>query len=102
MADRETLNADVPSDSFVFATTEPDRYDVRYHVPRSQVWERSGGHQRGNVHLHVKAAFQLGRIKRVRGQALCGKRGWYERPLDALEIATPCRRCAEIEWRQRG
>lgn len=90
------------SDSFVFATVEPDRYDVRLHVPRSQVWGGSRGGQRGNVHLHVKKPFSLGRIHRSTGQALCGKSGWYERKLDELEVATACPRCAEIELRRRG
>jgi hypothetical protein len=91
-----------PSDSFVFATVEPGRYDVRYHVPRSQVWEGSGGRQRGHVHLHAKEDQQIGRLKPTRGQALCGKHGWYERPLDELEVQTACPRCAEIERRRRA
>lgn len=95
------LPLEQPGDSFIFATVESDRYDARYHVPRSQVWGGSRGGQSGHVHLHVKESLQVGRIKRVKGQALCGKRGWYERPLDKLEIATACSRCAEIERRRR-
>lgn len=101
MADGSLLQ-DAPSDAFVFATVEPDRYDVRYHVPRSQAWGGSRGGQSGNAHLHVKEPFSLGRIHRGKGRALCGKRGWYERALEELEIATACPRCAEIELRRRG
>src|SRR4051812_28039452 len=90
------------SDSFVFATLSPERYAVRYHVPGSQVWGGSRGRQQGHAHLHVREAFVLGRIRRGKGQALCGRRGSYERPLDELEVATPCPRCAEIERRRRA
>lgn len=54
-----------------------------YHVPRSQVWPGSRGRQRGNVHLHDDG-----------GRALCGRRGWYERPLDPGEQERLCPRCA--------
>jgi hypothetical protein len=97
-----SLVADGPlSDGFIFATVEPERFDARYHVPRSQVWGGSRGGQRGHVHLHVRENLDVGRIHRKTGQALCGKRGWYERELDRDEIATACPRCAEIERRRR-
>jgi len=67
-----------------------------YHVPRSQVWAGSGGRQRGHVHLHVTEHFDVGRIHRKPGQALCGKRGWYERE---PEGETVCPRCEEIAAR---
>lgn len=65
---------------------------VLYHVPRSQVWENSRGRQLGKVHLHID------------GRALCGRRGWFERPLDPGEIKELCPRCVSkatklgIEW----
>lgn len=90
---------DRPSDSFVFATADSETFDARYHVPRSQVWEGSRGGQRGNVHLHVRAEFKLGRIRRKPGEALCGRRSWFPRALHQDEIATPCPRCAEIAGR---
>lgn len=69
-----------------------------YHVPRSQVWEGSRGRQRGNVHLHVDVdELVIGRIRRVRGQPLCGRRGWYERPPEGE--TTLCPRCAAIRDR---
>jgi hypothetical protein len=75
-------------------------FERLYHVPRSQVWEGSGGRQTGNVHLHVADdTFTIGRIKRVKHQALCGKRGWYERPLDPGEEKPLCSRCVEIAGR---
>lgn len=67
-----------------------------YHVPRSQVWEGSGGRQAGKVHLHVVAPLELGRIKRQPRQALCGRRGWYERPAEGEDL---CPRCEEIRGR---
>ena len=74
------------------------RFERRYHVPRSQVWAGSRGRQRGNIHLHVTEPFTAGRIKRAPGQALCGKRGWYERPVDEYDHSD-CPRCAEIAAR---
>lgn len=90
------------SDSFIFASTDLDLYRPLYHVPRSQVWGGSRGGQSGNVHLHVREQFDLGRIHRSPGQPLCGRRGWYERELEELEVAAPCPRCAKIERRRRG
>jgi hypothetical protein len=69
----------------------------RYHVPRSQVWAGSRGRQSGNVHLHVTEDVRVGRISRKRGQALCGRSGWYEREADGDE--TLCGRCSEIAER---
>lgn len=54
-----------------------------YHVPRSQVWPGSRGRQHGNVHLHG-----------ADGRPLCGRRGWYERPLEPGEQARTCPRCS--------
>lgn len=71
--------------------------EPRYHVPRSQVWGGSRGGQSGHVHLHVTESVTLGRISRMKGQALCGKRGWYERPPQVGE--TVCPRCKEIAAR---
>lgn len=88
-----------PTPAFVFATADQELFEPRYHVPRSQVWERSAGRQRGHVHLHTRARFDLGRIHRQPGQALCGRRGWYERPLEEREVAEACPRCAEIAGR---
>jgi hypothetical protein len=77
-------------------------FEPRYHVPRSQVWAGSRGQQSGHTHLHVKADFDLGRIHRRQGQALCGKRGWYERPPEFASEREPealCPRCREIAGR---
>jgi hypothetical protein len=73
-----------------------------YHVPYSQVWEGSRSRQAGKVHLHVVADLAAGRLKRLAGRALCGRRGWYERPAEADEQLCP--RCVElgrrygVEW----
>lgn len=72
-------------------------FHARYHVPRSQVWEASGGRESGCVHLHVREQFDFGRIHRSTGQALCGKRGWYERECDDGERLCP--RCKSISER---
>lgn len=84
-----------------------EAFDLRYHVPRSQVWEGSRGKQRGNVHLHVKAgeAFEAGRVRRTRYQALCGRRAWYDRALEGDEGQRQddfCPRCIEIGTRPSG
>jgi hypothetical protein len=64
--------------------------ELRYHVPNSQVWERSGGRARGHVHLHVLEPFKSGRLQRATGQALCSKkRGTYERPAEEGEALCP-------------
>ena len=73
-------------------------FERRYHVPRSQVWAGSRGGQSGNVHLHVLAPFVAGRIKRLKGQALCGRSGWFEREPYDFETDV-CPRCAEIAAR---
>lgn len=68
--------------------------ELRYHVPRSQVWEGSRGAARGNVHIHVLEWFKAGRLTRAAGQALCAKKhGSYERPPEPNE--TLCRECVE-------
>ena len=82
-------------------------FELRYHVPRSQVWEGSRGGQKGKVHLHVKAgeAFQAGRIRRIERQSLCGRRGWYEREPELGEAQFKgdfCPRCVEIGTRVGG
>ena len=77
-------------------------FDLRYHVPRSQVWEGSRGGQTGKVHLYVKAgeAFQAGRIRRVERETLCGRVAWSSRPAEDGE--TLCPRCIEIGTRANG
>jgi hypothetical protein len=74
-------------------------FDRLYHVPRSQVWQGSRGAQTGHVHLHVREQFDHGRIHRSKGRALCGRDGWWERPLDPGEVEPDCPRCAEIAAR---
>lgn len=81
-----------------------EAFDLLYHVPWSQVHPGSRGGQTGLVHLHVKAGdvFVSGRIRRSERQALCGRRGWYERPLEAGEgesLAGVCGRCVDIATR---
>jgi hypothetical protein len=84
-----------------------EAFDLRYHVPRSQVWEGSRGRQHGNVHLHVKPgeAFEAGRIRRTQHQALCGRLAWYDRALEGAEGEREedfCPRCVEIGTRPSG
>lgn len=77
-------------------------FELRYHVPRSQVWQGSRGAQKGHTHLHVTEAIDWGRLKRSKGQALCGKRGWYERPPEfESEKADICPRCADLADRYK-
>lgn len=75
--------------------TTPERVSavLRYHVPRSQVWLGSRGGQEGKLHIHVTEPLRSGRLSRAVGQALCGRRGWYERPSKG-ETAI-CSNCAE-------
>jgi hypothetical protein len=82
--------------------TLSEAFDLRYHVPRSQVWEGSRGRQVGHVHLHVKEgeAFEAGRIRRVEFRSLCGRNGWYDR--DPIEGETACPRCVEIGSRENA
>lgn len=75
---------------------------LRYHVPRSQVWEGSRGRQRGHVHMHVTEQLDVGRLHRRAGQALCGRRGWYERPPTENEDEDLCPRCVELSDRYLG
>lgn len=77
-------------------------FTALYHVPRSQVWEGSRGRQSGHVHLHVRAQFDVGRIHRSAGQALCGRTGWYERPVEEAELVPLCPRCRELMERSAG
>lgn len=84
-----------------------EAFDLRYHVPRSQVWAGSRGRQVGNVHLHVKRgeAFQADRIRRVQHQALCGRSAWYDREIEGDEGQRKgdfCARCVEIGTRVSG
>lgn len=75
----------------------PALFEARYHVPRSQVWEGSRGRQSGNVHLHLTAPLDYGRIHRNAGETLCRKRrGWYERPAEGEHL---CGRCEELRDR---
>lgn len=78
--------------------------ELRYHVPRSQVWGGSRGGQSGNVHLHVTGELVSGRLRRSAGRALCSSRpAWYERELDAGELerlpAGLCPRCVAAAGR---
>lgn len=74
-------------------------WELRYHVPRSQVWEGSRGAQHGAVHLHATEPVNYGRITRKPGQPLCGRYGWYER---AIEHDSDLEhRCAECERRAK-
>lgn len=77
-------------------------FDLRYHIPRSQVWPNSRGQQAGHVHLHVKKgeAFEAGRIRRAQFESLCGRSGWSIR--GAEEGETLCPRCAEIGSRENA
>lgn len=86
---------------------EGDTWTPLYHVPRSQVWEGSGGGHEGHVHLTlqgnrlVKLLAVTGRrnlLTRKSGSVLCGKpRGWYERTPRGGE--TRCPRCAAFAER---
>lgn len=81
-----------------------ETWTLRYHVPRSQVWEGSRGRQSGAVHLHAVDEITVtakrgrcGTLTRAAGRSLCGKHGWYERPVkhdSDLQL-----RCAECERR---
>lgn len=72
------------------------RSELRYHVPRSQVWGGSGGRQSGKVHIHLVEPFAAGRLSRGEGEALCGRRGWYEREDGGEE---KCPRCLDLAKR---
>lgn len=96
-----------PSDAAPLRLTIREAFDLRYHVPRSQVWAGSRGAQSGNVHLYVKAgeAFQAGRIRRVQHETLCGRRAWYDRAPEGDEGQREtdlCPRCVEIGTRSSG
>lgn len=91
-------------------THEEPTVELRYHVPRSQVWEGSRGGQRGKVHIHIIGSARLltadasgeGRystITRGDGMALCRRAGWYERPGESGEELCP--RCADLAERYR-
>jgi hypothetical protein len=77
------------------------QFALRYHVPRSQVWEGSRGKQIGAVHLHAIGDVELtakigrsGRLVRKVGQALCGRRGWYERDVEhESDLRVECSEC---------
>jgi len=79
-------------------------WQVRYHVPRSQVWGGSRGGQTGAIHLHAPETVTLtakqgrgGTLKVGSGGALCQRIGWYERP---VEHESDLRvRCAECDRR---
>lgn len=73
-------------------------YEPLYHVPRSQTWPNSRGGQTGHVHLHVTEDVVIGRIRRRRGQPLCGRpMAWFARAPQAGEELCP--RCKEISER---
>lgn len=73
--------------------------ELRYHVPRSQVWAGSRGRASGPVHLHTVEPFDFGRIHRTAGRALCGRDGWYEREPYETEQDDICPRCSSIAER---
>lgn len=86
--------------------------EVRYHVPRSQVWEGSRGGQRGKIHLHILGPPRIltadasgeGRysaITRGHGGALCRRVGWYESAPEAGEEDSRCPRCIDLAERYR-
>jgi hypothetical protein len=75
-------------------------YVRRYHVPYSQVWGNSRGKQHGHVHLHVVGGeIHAGRIHRRDGEALCKRRGWFEREPEVFELADMCPRCVALAER---
>jgi hypothetical protein len=101
---------------YVFEENRTD-WSVRYHVPRSQVWEGSRGGQSGNVHLHLPIEPRERRsltavngrrtsIERNSGAPLCNRYGWYDRdPMSAEQGPEHrCPRCVAlaerygIEW----
>lgn len=84
-------------DRVLIMTPQPPQTQLRYHIPHSQVWERSAGRQRGGVHLHILTQFDQGRIHRKAGAALCGKVGWMEREPDGE--TSRCARCDELAKR---
>ena len=81
--------------------------ELRYHVPKSQVWGGSRGAAHGNVHVHARDLLEIPaargsrKLTRRPGRALCGKpAGWYERPPSFAEWERePCPRCAELAGR---
>jgi hypothetical protein len=88
------------------------KWKVRYHVPRSQVWQGSRGGQSGAIHLHATDDITVtakrgrcGSLARRAGAALCGKRGWWERAVEhESDLRVRCSECARraqrygIEW----
>lgn len=62
---------------------------------------RETANARGAYHIQVDGDFRLGRIKRSKGQTLCGKRFWgldgSRSPKDFA--SAPCVRCDEIARR---
>lgn len=70
----------------------PDSWDVGYaYSPR----ERSGG---GGYHLIVGEDFKAGRVRREKGDALCGKR-FYNLDPGRKGSGVSCRRCIELAGR---
>lgn len=85
------------TDSLPTKSRQPVTAEKRYHVPRSQVWEGSRGRQVGKVHLHVTEPLFSPPLVRSAGKSLCGRVGWYERPLDGdrYEMCPTCVKRAE-------
>jgi hypothetical protein len=70
-----------------------------YHVPMSQCYRASKGKQTGNVHLHLGEPLRSKRLARNAGEAVCGLRGWYERPAEPHEQRCP--KCVEMATRHK-
>jgi hypothetical protein len=102
-AERPEVQRPPATDPAPVGRSTPASFEERYHVPRSQVWEGSGGRQQGNVHLHVLGEMKTfkaasGRtLVRGDGRALCGKRGWYER--EPYDGERRCPRCEDLAVR---
>lgn len=71
----------------------PDSWDVGYaYSPR----ERSG--TTGGYHLIVGEDFKAGRVQRIKGDALCGKR-FYNLDPGSKKQGVSCKRCIELAGR---
>jgi hypothetical protein len=70
------------------------------------VWAGSCGGQAGAVHLHTTRQVTVGASPGGRGQALCGKLAWWDRPVEHdSDLRVRCAECAdphEIAWPDPG
>jgi len=96
----------------VSADRSAGEWQVRYHVPRSQVWGGSRGRQTGAIHLHAPETVTLtakqgrgGTLQVGSGGALCKRIGWYERPVEhESDLRIRCAECVRraerygVEW----